>query len=482
MRIYIFKKRLLMSKNKAVYTHGPIGRTMLKNGFAMLPGTIAICGYNIVDTYFVGQLGKIPLAAMGFTFPVIMLIGCIFHGIANGVMAPTAQLLGNNKISNAARVVSSGLLITMIFSIALAFAGVMFTNDVFIKMGAVGETLTEVKGYMNIWFIGCFTASIGGLANSILVGAGSPKISGFMMMTGMIINAVLDPLFIFGLCTLPAMGIKGAALATVISQFIVCVVNIYFVRHKHHLIALEIIPWRVFRAAAYQIIRYAIPNSVSMMMMPIGSALVVKMTSFFGDAAVAASAAAGRLEVVAFMFPMALGITLMPTIGQNFGAKLYSRIRECHRFSMHFAFIFLLIMGVIFFFAAPWAARKFSTDTEVQSIIITALRIIPWGLWGIEIHRYSGFFYTGCDRPVITAYLNIFRIFVLLVPLSYLGCKTGHVEGIFAARLLADIIAGASGYILSRIMVKHLPSDGSPKPEKRTLKNKYLNYIWEDIF
>ena len=471
-----------MSKNKAVYTHGPIGRTMLKNGVAMLAGTIAICGYNIVDTYFVGQLGKIPLAAMGFTFPVIMLIGCIFHGIANGVMAPTAQLLGNNKLSNAARVVSTGFLLTMIFSILLAALGIVFMEDIFVKLGATGKALEEVRGYMNIWYIGCFTASIGGLSNSILVGAGSPKISGFMMMTGMIINAALDPFFIFGWAGLPEMGIRGAALATVISQFVTCVVNVYFVWHKHHLITLEIIPWRVFRTASFQIIRYAVPNSISMMMMPIGSALVVKMTSVFGDAAVAASAAAGRLEVVAFMFPMALGITLMPTVGQNFGAKLYSRIRECHRFSMRFAGGFLLVMGVIFFFIAPWAAKQFSPDPEVQKIIISALRIIPWGLWGIEIHRYSGFFYTGCDRPIITAYLNVYRIFILLVPLSYLGCKTGYVEGIFAARLLADVIAGATGYFMSKVMVRHLPKDGAPKPEKTVYRNKYLNYIWDDCF
>ena len=247
-------------------------------------------------------------------------------------------------------------------------------------------------------------------------------------------------------------------------------------------ITLEIIPWRILRTAAWQITRYAVPSSVSMMMMPIGGALVVKMTSFFGDAAVAASAAAGRLEVVAFIFPMALGITLMPTIGQNFGAKLYSRIRECHRFSMLFAFIFLLIMAGIFYVLAPWAASKFSPDPEVQKIMICALRIIPWSFWGLEIHRYSGFFYTGCNRPVITAYLNIYRIFILLVPLSYLGYKTGRVEGIFFARLLADFIAGATGYIISGIMVRRLPKDGEPKPVPRKFKNKYLNYLWEDIF
>lgn len=471
-----------MASHKAVYTHGPIGRTMIKNGIAMLGGTIAICGYNIVDTYFVGQLGKIPLAAMGFTFPIIMLIGCLFHGLANGVMAPTAQLLGNNKHSNAAKIVTSGLLIIMIFSILLAGIGIICNEYIFIKLGAAGETLEQVKGYMNIWYIGCFTASIGALANSLLVGAGSPKISGVMMMSGMLLNAVLDPIFIFGWAGIPAMGIKGAALATVIAQFISGSVNIYFVRHKHHLIIFKKIPWRIMRKAASQIIRYAVPNSISMMMMPIGSAFVVKMTSFFGDAAVAASAAASRLEVVAFIFPMALGITLMPTIGQNYGAKLYSRIRECHRFSMHFAFVFLLLMSIIFFFIAPWAATKFSPDAEVQKIMVMAIRIISWGLWGVEIHRYSGFFYTGCNRPIVTAYLNIYRIFILMVPLSYLGYKTGHVEGIFAARLISDIIAGATGYYISKIMVRHLPKDGEPKPIKKTYKNKYVNYIWEDLF
>ena len=172
----------------------------------------------------------------------------------------------------------------------------------------------------------------------------------------------------------------------------------------------------------------------------------------------------------------------MPTVGQNFGAKLYSRIRECHRFAMGFAFIFLLLMGLLFYILAPWAATKFSPEPEVQKIMIQALRIIPWGLWGVEIHRFSGFFYTGCDRPVVTAYLNIYRIFVLMVPLAYLGCKTGCVEGIFAGRFAADVIAGATGFIISRIMVRRLPKDGAPKPVPKKSKNKYLSYIWEDIF
>ena len=96
--------------SKAAYTTGPIGKTMLMTAFSMLAGTLAMSGYNIADTYFVGQLGKIPLAAMGFTFPVIMLIGCVFRGLGVGVMTNAAQALGSGNNAKAGKLITSGLL------------------------------------------------------------------------------------------------------------------------------------------------------------------------------------------------------------------------------------------------------------------------------------------------------------------------------------------------------------------------------------
>ena len=171
-------------------------------------------------------------------------------------------------------------------------------------------------------------------------------------------------------------------------------------------------------------------------MMPIGSAVITRVTAVFGDAVVGAAAAAARVEAVAFIFPMAMGISLVPMIGQNYGARLYGRIRNIQRFSMRFAGIYLLVMAVVFCLMAPVISRWFSPqDTEVQRIMTMCLRIIPWGFAFIEIHRYGGFLFTGSGRPSVSAWLNGIRMLGLLVPLSLLSLCFDSVAMLFYARL-----------------------------------------------
>lgn len=223
--------------------------------------------------------------------------------------------------------------------------------------------------------------------NDLLIAAGDSRIASFMMMAGMILNVILDPLFIMGFGPVPAMGIKGAAVATVLSQFVSAFVVLTILSKRHGLILFVRMPFTIFKTTWALIIRYAIPSTIGMLMMPLGSAVVTKITAYFGNTAVAASAAAGRLEMVAFIFPMALGIALLPMIGQNYGARLYSRINQCRRFAMRFAFFFLLVMGIIYILAAPYLVKLFSPDPEVRKIMVLYMRIVPIGFGMIEVHR-----------------------------------------------------------------------------------------------
>ena len=210
------------------------------------------------------------------------------------------------------------------------------------------------------------------------------------------------------------------------------------------------------------ITRFAIPSMFGMLLMPIGNGVVTWVLSQFGDEAVAASAAAGRLEVVAFFFPMALGTALMPMVGQNYGARLYSRINQCRRFAMRFAFCYLLGMAFLFVVSAPWMVKFFSTDPKVIPIMVAYLRIISFGFGMIEIHRYSTFFFTGCGRPGISAWLNALRIAGLMIPFTLLALWFRSLNGVFAARLAADLIAGSIGLYCARRMTMSLPEDGLP--------------------
>ncbi len=461
-----------MEKNLAVYTHAPIGKTMLKTGLSMLPGTIAMSGYNIVDTFFVGQLGKLPLAAMGFTFPIVMLLGCVFRGLGMGVMTCTAQELGNRKHHNAVKLVSSGTGLILLVSIVLAVAGMLSGRRVFGLMGAEGETLNLVLGYMDIWYFGCCTAALTMTGNDLLIAAGHTKTASMLMTAGLLLNSLLDPLFIMGGAGLPAMGIRGAALATIISQLMSVIAAMSFLYFRDRLLSFARIGWGDVKKAWWRIAGFALPSCAGMLMLPAGAFIITVLTSHFGDAAVAATAACSRIEMVAFMFPMALGMSILPMVGQNYGAGLYDRIRFCRRFSMRFAFLFLLGVAVLYFVAAEWLVNMFLPDDtgensieEVRRIMITCLHIIPWGFGCVEVHRFAGFTYTGCNRPSVAAWLNALRIMGLMVPLSFLAWYFDWLEGLFYARLVSDILAGTVAFLLARNMTAKLPENSKKTPQ-----------------
>lgn len=444
-------------KNNNIYTTAPIRSVMLKTALSMLPGTLAMSGYNIADTYFVGQLpGASPLAAMGFTFPVIMFLGCIFRGLASGVMTISAQALGAQKLQRASRLVSTGILFIVLFSIFIAILGITSAKHIFSLFGAKGETLILVNSYMTIWYFGCMTASLSMTGNSLLIAAGDSKMASSAMILGMVINIILDPLFIFGWEFIPGMGIQGAALATVLSQLISSVFVIGLLYYKFRLLRFEYIPWRVMKHAWRLIIIFGIPATLAMLMMPLGAAIVTRITAEFGDAAVAATGAAARIEMVAFVVPMSLGMSLMPFFGQNYGARLYDRIREGRRFAMRFAIFFLICSATVITLFNQQIVSFFTADTAVQEIMSNYLIIVSWGLWAVEIHRFAGFVYTGCGRPAAAAWLNALRIAGLLIPFSLVAFYYHSLTLLFIARLAADVCAGIIAYCLARRMTSKL--------------------------
>ena len=446
-------------RKKANYLSGTIGNTMFKTALSMLPGTIAVSGYNLADTFFVSKLGTLPLAAMGFTFPVIMVLGCIFHGLGVGVMATVAHAVGGAKGVKAARLVTSGLFLVVVVSAILGILGFLSMDWTFRQLGAEGAVCKPIAEYMNIWYLGCVTGAVGMVGNSLLVAVGDSKLAGFFMMFGLVLNVLLDPLFIFDWGF--GMGIAGAALATIISQLSGLVLILTALNRRHHLLKTSTLAKkRLVRSAWKQIIRFAVPSMLGMILMPAGNGVVTRIVANFGDEAVAATAAAGRLEVIAFMFPMSLGIGLMPMIAQNYGGKLYSRILRCRKIAMNFAFYYEIFMAAVYFIAAPYIVKYFTNDPKVAEIMTAYLRIIPWGFGMMEIHRYCGFFFTGCNYPHGSAWLAALRIIALLIPLSLLALAFGSLNGLFAARLAADLLAGCIGLMLVVRMTGKLPADG----------------------
>jgi Na+-driven multidrug efflux pump len=196
-----------------------------------------------------------------------------------------------------------------------------------------------------------------------------------------------------------------------------------------------------------------------MILMPISTTVITKIISGFGNSAVAAIGVTGRTEMFAFMIPMALGISLVPFVSQNLGAKQLGRIREARKFSMCFAICYTGMVAVLFFIGARWIAAFFTDDPRVEDTIVSYIRIVPFGYGMMEVHRYSGFFLTGLHKPNSTAILNGIRVLVLLIPLSYFGAYCFGILGVFAGRLVTDITAGIVGIVWSASLIKSVQAE-----------------------
>jgi len=420
--------------------------------FPMLAGTFAMNAYNLTDTWFVSRLGTLPLAAMGFTFPVIMLLTFIAGGLGTGITTLVSHAIGRHDHRHAARLVTHGLTITIMLTICLAFIGWLSCDLIFTHLGANPETLRLIKEYMNVWYFGAITMSLPMIGNGILISSGDSKSASRFMILGTVLNCILDPIMIFGYLGCPALGIRGAALATVIAQAVSTAWLFYLLHHKHRLLLLQVFPLRHYLHSLRKILRFAIPSIFSMILMPISSAIITELLSGFGHEAVAACGAAGRIEMFAFVIPMALGMSLTPFISQNFGAGRLDRIREAQILSARFALLYGGAIAVVFFIAAPGLAAIFSKDPKVTAILIAYIRIISFGYGMMETHRYSGFVLTGLHQPAQSAALNAIRILGLLIPLSYLGAHCFGVRGVFFARLTTDLLVGAIGWVyVSRV-------------------------------
>jgi putative MATE family efflux protein len=430
--------------------HSSVGRTLLRMALPMLAGTFAMNAYNLTDTWYVSRLGTVPLAAMGFTFPVVMLLTCLAGGLGTGITTLASHAIGRRAHGEAARFVTHGLLLVLAVTAVLAVLGYLSIDFVFSRLGADAEIRPLIGDYMRTWYAGAFFMSLPMTGNGILISSGDSKAAAWFMMGGTLLNAVLDPIMIFGWLGFPAMGLRGAALATVIAQGISAAWLFRLLLVRHRLILLDRRAFAGFGASFRRIMAMGGPSILSMILMPVSAAVLTRFIGRFGHEAVAACGAASRLEMFAFVIPMALGISLTPFISQNFGAGRPDRVREAFTIATRFALLYGGAVALVFFLFAPGLASLFSRDPAVVSIMISYIRIIAFGYGMMEAHRYCGFIFTGMHRPIFTTAITAARVLALLIPLAWLGMRLGGVTGLFWGRLATDLIAGTTALVWAR--------------------------------
>jgi putative MATE family efflux protein len=411
----------------------------------MLAGTFAINMYNLTNAWFVSRLGTEALAAISFTFPVVMILMFITRGLGSGALTLVAHALGGRDRHKAALLTTHALILSILFAGVISVLGLLTIKPIFSKLGASGMVLDLTAQYMRIWYCGAVIMVLQMVASDIIISTGNTKAVSILMVGSTVVNVFFDMGLIFGKFGMPRMGMAGAALATIIAQAMALAVALYILSKKMGLIDTgRLLPSMVFDSSV-RILKFGVPGALGMILTPISSAVITRLVAGYGNAAVAAMGVAGRIEMFAFMIPMTVGMSLIPFVAQNYGALRMDRIRQARKMAMTFAVLYGVGIGLLFIMFAYPMARIFSTQKAVIDVLCSYIYITCMGYGMLEVHRYAGFTVTGAHEPMQATGLNIVRVIVLLIPLSIAGSVFFKLQGIFWARLATDILAGMVG-------------------------------------
>jgi putative MATE family efflux protein len=430
-------------KQRKNLTEGSVSKAIIGMTLPMIVGMFSIVAFNLVDTWFIAKLGTTALAAMSFTLPVVMLQGAISMGLGIGASAVISQAIGKNDSTTMKQLTTSALFLSVILVIVVVTLGLLTINPLFRLLGASEELLPLIKEYMSVWYIGVPFVVIPMVGNNAIRATGNTTIPSVIMLASVLINIVLDPLFIFGVGIFPEWGLKGAAVATVIARMGTLVVSLSFLRFKFDMLTTKFDSFKVMWNGWKQILYIAVPAALTQILMPLSMGFLTKLVAGYGENAVAALGVANRIEFFALAPLMALGSVVIPFIGQNLGAKKYDRIIEGYKFSMKFSLGLGVMVLLVFFLFKTGLAQIFTSKPEVISIVGLYLSIVSIGYGFQGITAISSSSFSALNKPLNAAGVNLLRLVVFFVPFALVGSHIWGLTGIFGAIAAASILAGA---------------------------------------
>lgn len=435
----------------------PITPMLTKMTKQVLVGMVMLMSFNLIDTYFIGLLGTEPLAAISFTFPITFTIISLSIGLGIGTSAVIAKARGSGDVDAAKDDGLAALVLSFLMVSVLAYITYLLTDPIFTALGAGPELLPLIHDYMDVWYIGAVFLMSPMVGNSVLRAAGDAKTPSLIMAASGLINAILDPLFIFGIGPFPELGIQGAAVASVIAWAAGFIIVLYVLAIKKKLINVRIIALADFIKISRKILHIGLPAAGANMLTPIAMAILTAMIAVHGNAAVAGFGVGTRIESIASMVVLALSMTLPPFISQNFGAGHWGRVEEAYKTCIKFvliwqAAVYLLLLAIAGFIAIAFG----KDDPEVMKVIELFLWTLPlgYGLQGIIILSNSSF--NALHKPMVALILSVVRLFVFYLPFAYLGSYLYGLPGLFVGAVIGNIFTAIIAYTW---FIRSLPNE-----------------------
>ena len=433
-----------MDDNKDFLGTQPIGRLLLKLALPTVADQLINMLYNIVDRMYIGHIkdvGALALTGVGVCMPLIMIISAFAALVGNGG-APRASIYMGKKDTDAAqKILGNCFSLQIIISIILTIILLIGNKTFLLAFGASENTISYAVNYMNIYAIGTIFVQLTLGMNAFITAQGFAKTGMLSVLIGAVANIVLDPVFIFGM----NMGVRGAALATIISQTLSCIWVLSFLFGKKTF--LKIKPENLRLHA--KIILPCVALGSSLFIMQASESIISvcfnsSLLKYGGDIAVGAMTILTSVMQFAMLPLQGLGQGAQPIMSYNYGAKNNDRVRKTFRLLLKVSFGYSIVLWAIVMLFPQMFAMMFTSDNTLLSFTSQALRIYMASMFmfGIQIACQMAFNALGKAKDSII--VAVMRKFILLIPLIYIMpaiFKANQTNAVYMAEPVADFIA-----------------------------------------
>lgn len=416
----------------------PIGKLLLQYSIPAIIGMVVNALYNIVDRMFIGNIpniGSLAITGVGITMPIMTIILAFGMLIGIGATANISLNLGKGNRPTAEKLLGNAFTLSIIVGLAIAIVGTICANPILNLFGASENTLFYAKEYLNIILLGCTFNILSFSLNSTVRADGNPKMSSFTMVIGCGTNIILDYVFIFIL----NLGVKGAALATIISQAITFFIILYYYTAGNSNLKLKVENFKlkkhlVTMTFAIGIAPFATQIANSLVQVIANNAL----KTYGSDLAIGAMTVISSLNII-FMMPI-FGINqgCQPIIGFNYGAKKYERAKEAFKYATIAACV-ICIIGFISIQCFPTQIISlFNNDPELTTLAIKGIRIYLLMMPVVGINIVATSYYQSIGKAKISMFVSLLRQVILLIPFTIILPKFIGLDGVWAAGACAD--------------------------------------------
>ena len=433
---------------------GKISSLLLKFSIPAVTGMLVNALYNVVDTIFVGNgVGPLGIAGLTIGFPIMLVIMGFAMLVGIGATSLISIRLGQQKKEEAELIVGNAMILLILLSIAISLAGLIFINPILQLFGASEAVLPYAKDYLSIILWGAVFQSIGFGMNNFIRAEGSPHTAMYTMLIGAILNTILDPLFIFGF----GWGVKGAAIATILSQAVSMIWVLYYFFGKKSLLKIHLKNLKLKAQVVSGIFAIgAAPFAMQIAASVLTTILNKSLGIYGGDLAISGMGIVNRITMLVLMPVFGINQGAQPIIGYNYGAGKFDRVKKA---------LILAISAATVVTVAGFAATRlfpgeliklFNQDPVLIAFGIKALYIYLFFLPVIGFQVVGANYFQAVGKPKQAAFLSLSRQVVLLIPALLILPKFFGLDGVLMAGPFSDIVSSVITGIWLFVELKHL--------------------------